>query len=128
MPAATPSSVTTSAAAFSPPARIEDSRWRSASRLAAFIVVFNLVDALLTLAVVASGVAGEANPLMAASLTWGSVPFIAIKLALVSLGVYLLYLRRDRPLAHAALVGLTVVYGAIVLYHASSLHALVRLA
>jgi hypothetical protein len=118
--------VTTSAVAFSPAPTSEAMRWRGSFWLAAVIIVFNLIDGLLTLAVVTSGVAGEANPLMAASLSWGGVPFIAVKLALVSLGVYLLYLRRDRPLAHMALVGLTVVYGAIVLYHANSVDALVR--
>jgi hypothetical protein len=96
--------------------------------LAAIIVVFNLIDGVLTLAVVTAGVASEANPLMDAGLSWGGVPFILIKTALVSLGVSLLYLRRERRLAHVALIALTMVYAGIVAYHANSLHALVSLA
>jgi hypothetical protein len=94
--------------------------------LAASILVFNLIDGILTLAVVDAGLATEANPLMAASLGWGSVPFILVKTGLVSFGVYLLYLRRTHRLASAALVGLSAVYAAIVVYHINSIDALVR--
>jgi hypothetical protein len=94
---------------------------------ATFIVILNLIDGLLTLAVVTAGVASEANPLMEATLSWGGVPFIATKVALVSLGVYLLYLRREVRLANAALFGLTAVYAVIVAYHANSIDALARL-
>lgn len=94
--------------------------------LAAAILVFNLLDGIMTLAVVHAGLASEANPLMATSLSWGGVPFMLVKTGLVSMGVYVLYLRRERLLGRAALVGLTAVYVAIIAYHANSVDALVR--
>jgi hypothetical protein len=96
--------------------------------LAASILVFNLIDGILTLAVVDLGLATEANPLMDATLQWGGVPFMLVKTSLVSLGVYLLYRRRERPLAAGALFGLSAVYAALVAYHVNSVEALVRLA
>lgn len=104
--------------------RVTSIRW--AFWLAAMILVLNLLDGIMTLSVVHLGVAEEANPLMEAGLSWGGIPFILIKTSLVALGVHLLYNRRERPLANVALVGLTAVYGAIIVYHANSVDALVR--
>jgi hypothetical protein len=108
------------------PARraIRDVQSTLAFWLAASILVFNLLDGILTMVVVSFGLASEANPLMAAPLDWGSVPFIAVKTGLVSLGVYLLYLRRERRLANVALFGLSAVYGALMVYHFNSVQAI----
>lgn len=92
--------------------------------LAASILVFNLIDGILTLLVVNFGLATEANPLMDATLHWGGVPFMLVKTSLVSLGVYLLYLRRERVLASTALFGLSAVYASLMVYHLNSVHAL----
>jgi hypothetical protein len=93
---------------------------------AALILLFNLIDGLMTLAVVDAGVATEANPLMAISLAWGGAAFMLVKTTLVSLCVLLLYRRRERVLASAALVTLSAIYASIVVYHSHSLDALLR--
>jgi hypothetical protein len=86
--------------------------------LAAAILILNLLDGVLTLTAVHAGAASEANPLMATSMGWGSVWFILVKLSLVSLGVSLLWRARHRALAVFGLVGLCVVYSALLGYHA----------
>ena len=61
--------------------------------------------------------ATEANPMMDVLLTWGPVPFMLGKLALVSLGVLLLWRLRHRS---AAVVGIFIgfiAYYAILVQH-----------
>ena len=93
--------------------------------MAAAIVVLNLVDAVMTLAVVHAGAATEANPLMAASLSAGSVWFMLTKLGLVSMGVLLLWRLRESIYAAMAITSLTGVYTLIFFYHFKSMSALV---
>lgn len=88
------------------------------------ILVCNLIDGALTLALVQSGLAREANPVMASALAGGPLLFMAVKLLLVSLGVYLLWELRDRRPALIGLAGLAAVYGGLVLYHLRSIHVL----
>src|SRR5690606_11067220 len=82
----TPTDVSTQALAIHPsaaPSGTDTGRSapsQTAFWFAALIVVFNLLDAMLTLAVVHAVVATEANPLMAASLSLGDIPFLASKL------------------------------------------------
>lgn len=92
--------------------------------LVSTILVCNLIDGAITLALVQSGLAREANPLMASALSGGPLLFMSVKLALVSVGVYLLWELRERRAAFLALSGLAVVYGALVLYHLRSIHVL----
>lgn len=68
-------------------------------RVLAMVLVFNLIDAALTLLAVHVGIAEEANPIMAAILSLGPVPFVMTKIGLVSLGVAMLWRMRRRPLA-----------------------------
>jgi hypothetical protein len=89
--------------------------------VAAGLLIFNLLDGLLTLTAIHIGAAAEANPLMDVSLAWGSLWFIAIKLSLVSLGVLLLWRLRRLPLAAFGLVGLCIFYGGIVAYQLGAL-------
>ena len=112
----------TQAAVLAAPRRATSIDW--SFWLAASILIFNLFDGVLTLMVVNFGLATEANPLMDATLHWGGVPFMLTKTSLVSLGVYLLYLRRERALASAALFGLSAVYASLMVYHVNSVHAL----
>ena len=93
--------------------------------MAAGILVLNLIDGIVTLAVVHLGAAEEANPLMALSLSWGSLEFMLIKLALVSAGVTLLWRLRQHRYAQVALTSLAAVYGLVFLYHFRSMHVLV---
>ena len=94
---------------------------------AAIILVLNLADAVLTLAIYHTGLAGEANPLMEVALaSWGSVWFMAIKLALVSLGSYLLWIHRHRRVAVIGLGSLAAVYCCLAAYHLETVDQLAR--
>jgi len=93
--------------------------------MASAIVVLNLIDGVITLAVVYAGAAEEANPLMALSLSWGSVAFMAVKLSLVSLGVLLLWRLRRNSYAAVAMASLTAVYSVVFIYHFRSMSVLV---
>lgn len=82
--------------------------------------MLNLADALFTLVYVEAGVATEANPLMHTALRESPVAFMAVKLALVSLGVWLLWRWRTRRSAIAGLVTATTAYASLFVYHVSA--------
>lgn len=91
------------------------------------IILLNLLDGVLTLAIVYGDLAVEANPLMDVALTsWGSTWFMTVKLALVSLGVTLLWRNRHRPTAVFGLGSMAGVYAVLALYHVQSVSALAR--
>jgi hypothetical protein len=93
--------------------------------LGAAVLVLNLIDGVITLALVTTGTATEANPLMAVALEdWGPVPFMMVKLAMVSLGVLLLWRLRHRRSALVAMGSAAAVYAALLLYHVKSAHVL----
>lgn len=81
------------------------------------IVVLNLLDAIATMIWVELGIAEEANALLDHLLHRDAVLFMAVKLALVSLGVTLLWRYRRRPLAVAGLVLALATYGSLAVYH-----------
>lgn len=110
-------------------AAIVQSRWNliAPAQRAAFLyavaataLVFNLLDAVLTMIWVESGRATEANPLLEPLLSASPVVFVLAKMSLVSLGVLLLWRLRDRVSAAVALVVTAVIYGAVVAYHLSA--------
>jgi hypothetical protein len=74
------------------------------------LLVLNLADALFTLAWVQSGLASEANPVMAGAIDLGPAIFILSKIGLVSLAVLLLWRNRTRLSARLALVPLAMLY------------------
>ena len=80
------------------------------------VIVLNVIDAVFTIGWVESGLANEANPLMAI-LMGNPILFISIKTTLVSCGVVLLWFRRHRPFAVIGIVLIFVVYYAILLHH-----------
>ncbi len=81
------------------------------------ILLLNLIDGVFTLFWVHSGIAAEANPLMAEALERSPVTFMATKLLLVSLGVFLLF-RLLKPTAmRVALTGCVLAYGWVFLRH-----------
>ena len=92
--------------------------------LAATILVLNLYDAMVTLAVVESGLAEEANPLMRTPLAWGALEFMAVKLGLVSTGVLLLWRLRQVRIAAIGMASLAGVYLCLGAYHMRSLSVL----
>ncbi len=98
------------------------------SLVAAAVLVLNLADGLFTLAYVHAGLASEANPLMDQALGGGPVGFMMVKLALVSLGVLLLFRLRQRRSASIALVASAVTYSSLFVYHLSAVPSLVAVA
>ena len=78
------------------------------------VLVLNVLDALFTVGWVYSGVATEANPLMAGALGFGPGWFIASKVALVTLAVGLLWRRRDAAFARAALIPPALLYAFVM--------------
>jgi hypothetical protein len=109
---------------------MEGTRSRDVSRglwWAAVILILNLIDGVLTIALVHGGLATEANPLMEMPLmSWGPTGFMVIKLSLVSLGVALLWRYRQRRTAMFALGSLAAVYCVLALYHVRSVNVLAR--
>lgn len=89
--------------------------------LTALVLVLNLLDAIFTMIHVASGKATEANPLMAGVLANSTVLFVATKLALVSLGLSLLWRLRARLSAVAGLIISVATYACINFYHVAAL-------
>lgn len=92
------------------------------------IVVFNLFDALLTLVWICAGRATEANPLMKDLAESSPVLFVAVKLALVSLGCLVLGRYQRLPSALAGTIVLFFVFYAVLVLHFNYLGFLIRFA
>lgn len=88
------------------------------------ILLLNLADAAFTIAWTSAGLATEVNPLLDDVLARSPVLFMLAKLALVSLGIFLLFRLRKRRLAHAALYACGCVYISLVAYHVTQLSEL----
>jgi hypothetical protein len=105
--------------------------WTQASLLlrmaAATILVINLLDAALTLIWTLSGLAVEANPLMEQVLAHSPLQFMAVKLALVSLGLLLLWRLRWRRTARVAIFASALAYALLLTYHLNEVPQLVAL-
>ena len=74
------------------------------------LFALNLLDALLTIIWVRSGVATESNQLMAGLLDIGNIPFLAVKIAIGALAAIVLYRWGNRPLARYGLAIALAVY------------------
>ena len=81
------------------------------------LVVLNIIDALATVYFVSNGYAEELNPLMAAWLELGNIPFLFVKLFFTSLGIGFLWYSRKHKLAHILTAILLVVYIVIATVH-----------
>lgn len=90
------------------------------------VLVLNLLDALFTLIWVHAGLASEANPLVAELVNENAVGFVLVKLGLVGLGSWLLWQRRQRPIAVIGIVAAFLTYYLILLYHIGYASNLVR--
>lgn len=77
----------------------------------------NLLDALLTIWWVRSGVATEGNQLMAELLNIGNFPFLAVKVAIGAVTVTVLLRYSERPLARYGLTASLAVYLGLMLVH-----------
>lgn len=83
------------------------------------ILVFNLIDAVLTMYWVKHGFAQEMNPLLADTVQNFPVVFVLIKLSLVGLGVCVLWRNRSNQLAVGAICLALAAYYGLFLYHLS---------
>ncbi len=90
------------------------------------ILVLNLVDAVLTLFWVHSGYATEANTLMDELVNEHAVIFVVVKLALVGMGSWVLWNRRQAPASVVGIFLAFMTYYWILLYHLSYAGSLVR--
>lgn len=95
-------------------------------RIAALILVLNLFDGIITLALIHTGLATEANPLMDELLGHGAVSFMFFKTALVSLSVLLLWRLRNLRVAAFSLYAGGATYALLALYHVKSIDVLAR--
>lgn len=94
---------------------IEHFRWLRG--IVKALLVLNVLDAILTIAVISSGQADEANPLMAGLVHREPVFFAFVKILLVSLGSYLLWQLRQRAFAVCAIFVAFLAYYFVLLYH-----------
>ncbi len=95
-------------------------------RIAVTVLILNLLDGVLTLALVQGGLASEANPLMDELLGHGAVFFMLFKIVLVSLSVLLLWRLQQLRIACIAMYGALATYGLIAINHLQSVDILVR--
>lgn len=81
------------------------------------VIVLNLVDAVLTVLWVQLGVAREANVLLEGVLDHSAVLFMVVKMALVSLGLAILWRHRTRPLAVFGIALAFCAYATLTVHH-----------
>ncbi len=84
------------------------------------VIVLNLLDAIFTLWWVGSGLAVEANALLADLVHDHPLRFVLVKLGLVSFGSALLWLERRHPLSVIAIFAAFLLYYLVFLYHLHS--------
>lgn len=94
--------------------------------LLSITLFLNLIDAVLTLALVDLGLAVEANPIMDYFLQVGPLAFMLAKLALVSLGVGTLWHFRRYPMALFGTLCVFGIYSMLLAYHTRSVFLLVQ--
>jgi hypothetical protein len=97
-----------------------DFRWLE--NIVKALLVLNLADAILTMLWISEGRATEANPFLRDLAHQDPVAFVCVKTALVSLGAWLLWRHRDRPLSVVATFVAFLTYFFLLLYHLSSMH------
>ena len=91
------------------------------------VLVLNLIDAVLTLLWVHAGLAAEANTLIDELVNEHALLFVLVKLALVGMGCWLLWRRRESPLAVVGIFAAFVTYYLILLYHVDYASGLIGL-
>ena len=85
----------------------------------------NLLDALLTILWVRTGVATESNQLMAALLDIGNGPFLTVKLLMGTIAAIVLIRGGNRPVArYGVTIALAVYFGLMVVHLFTGLTAI----
>ena len=90
---------------------------RAFERALGVVLVLNILDAVCTTAWVSTGLLTEGNPIMAAAMGAGFGPFVLGKVALVGLGIGLLYRLREEPMARIAFVPAALLYSFVMGNH-----------
>lgn len=86
------------------------------------VLVLNMLDAVLTVIWIQTGLATEANPVLADLVTQHPVWFVIVKVSLVSMGSLLLWWNRERPAAVVGTFLAFLVYYYLLLYHLRAFH------
>jgi hypothetical protein len=81
------------------------------------LFLLNLLDGLLTIMWVRSGVATEANNLMAGLLNYGNWPFMLVKIAMGTFAAVVLYRGGSRPLAKYGIAVCIAIYVGLMGVH-----------
>lgn len=81
------------------------------------LVILCMLDAVLTIVWISLGIAIELNPLMDKLIKTSNVAFIAIKLAISYISIYILYKYKQRKLTRYATPMLTYTYLCLLAYH-----------
>lgn len=81
------------------------------------LFLLNLIDAVVSIGWVRSGLAPEGNQLMAAFLNAGDLPFLAAKLGMGTLTCAVLLYGADRKLAKVGVSIALVVYVCVMGFH-----------
>lgn len=80
------------------------------------LCALSITDGALTLLWIGCGTAVEVNPIMAPLLV-SPILFMAIKLALVGMGSFILWRMRSRWLSAIGLIMCLLAYGAVISHH-----------
>ncbi len=81
------------------------------------IFIFNVLDAIATVAWVYKGAAREGNPLMEWLIELHPVLFITLKLLLVGMGLFVLARFREHRMARGAAYALFCAFTLLLIYH-----------
>ena len=81
------------------------------------LFALNILDALLTIVWVRSGVATEGNRMMASLLDIGNLPFLAVKITIGAIAALVLIRWGNRPMARYALAVALAIYISLMGIH-----------
>tara|TARA_R110000824_G_scaffold25224_2_gene88059 strand:+ start:576 stop:872 length:297 start_codon:yes stop_codon:yes gene_type:complete len=80
------------------------------------LLLLNIVDATVTIIVIDAGIAKEANPIMDYFLNLGFLPFLMVKLSVVSFASYIFWKYRQRKGAVIGIILSLILYISLSLY------------
>ena len=80
------------------------------------LLLLNIVDATVTIAVIDAGIAEEVNPIMDFFLNMGYIHFLFVKFSTVSLASYVFWKFRDKKAAAMGMIFSLCCYICLVLY------------
>lgn len=83
----------------------------------ALLLIFSFVDSAFTHLWLESGLATEANPLLAAAWSFSPMTFHGLKALLILMSALILHRLRDVPAARAVMATAALTYSAVVSWH-----------